>query len=67
MKIAQWLDENESGGKDRAWLAEQMGVHPGTVDAWCNGSRKPKLARILKIQELTSGAVTPADWLTLAR
>jgi plasmid maintenance system antidote protein VapI len=67
MRLAEWLDANEETGKTRAWLAEQLGVSAGAVDKWCNGTRKPALKKILKIEELTDKQVTPHDWITLSK
>jgi DNA-binding transcriptional regulator YdaS (Cro superfamily) len=62
MRLATWLDENEANGKTRKWLCEQLGVHAGTVDKWCNGTIRPRLETILQIQKLTDSAVSPEDW-----
>lgn len=60
MKISVWLEEN---GKTRLWLAEELDVHPGTVDRWCSGLRRPKPEMMAAIETLTDNKVTLQDWL----
>lgn len=67
MKLAAWIDLNKEHGKTRAWLAEELKVHPGSVDQWCNGRRKPRVETIAEIEKLTDGQVTLRDWITLAK
>lgn len=50
---------NENGGS--AQLAERLGVTREAVDHWIAGRRMPRRQMVLKIQEITCGAVTPDD------
>jgi transcriptional regulator with XRE-family HTH domain len=48
-------------------FAARLGVYPHTVHRWRIGRRMPSLLEIARIEELTAGQVTPADWIALAR
>lgn len=58
--LSLWLD---AAGLSRGWLSTRFGVHRNTVDRWCNGSRRPRLEDILKIDQLTCGSVSPRSWI----
>ena len=57
MNLRAYVDEN--GGS--AQLAERLGVTREAVDHWIAGRRTPRRKMVLKIQEVTRGAVKPDD------
>ena len=46
-------------------LAQQLSRPVTTVHGWLNGRRVPTIAEASRIQQLTHGAVTVADWAPL--
>lgn len=60
MNLRAYVDEN--GGS--AQLAERLGVTREAVDHWIAGRRTPRRQMVLKIQQVTRGAVNPDDLYT---
>ena len=58
MSIREWLARI---GKDTAWLAAELGVTERSVRRWINGRYCPGVTRLLQIERLSGGKVTPAD------
>ena len=59
MKLEDWIVET---GRKRVWVAEQIGVSSVTLWHYCSGRRKPSLKYAARIQSLTEGNVTAADF-----
>ena len=45
-----------------ALLIKELGVTAATITGYCDGSFRPTIERIIKIKELTRGAVRFEDW-----
>lgn len=63
MKLLDWMKANEMS--DVAF-AERVGRSKWAVRKWIYGQRVPRRAELLQILEITSGAVTPSDFLEIA-
>ena len=48
---------------DDATMAARLGCGPAAVKKWKYGERIPRVPDALRIQTVTEGAVTPADFL----
>ncbi len=59
MNLMDWFADT---GHSRAWLAGQCGVTVACVNHWSTGRRIPTAKHAARIQELTGGNVTPADF-----
>lgn len=59
MKFSDYLKANRITAKD---FAIRLGVSVGAVLKWRYGTRVPRLPEMLRIEEITSGAVTARDW-----
>lgn len=59
MKLTQYLTDN---GISETAFAERIGCGQATINRYINGKRFPEREMILKIEEATDGAVSPADW-----
>lgn len=57
--LAKYLD---SAGMTEAAFAAKLGVSQVTINRYVKGKRFPDRDTILRIEELTGGAVKPADW-----
>ena len=65
MKLAAWLRQQK---KTHEEFGQVMGGRRReTVLRWCNGHTTPDMADILKIEDVTEGAVTADDWAKQAR
>jgi predicted transcriptional regulator len=62
MKLADYLRAHDMRPTE---FASQGGWPSSTVIRWMNGTRQPRLDAVAKIQELTGGAVTAEDFLTV--
>lgn len=60
MTLKEYLDLSKSRQRD---FVELTGFAPGTVSRWISGDRVPSRSAIVRIQELTKGAVTFSDWM----
>lgn len=60
MTLREYLDLSKSRQRD---FVELTGFAPGTVSRWLSGDRVPSRSAIVRIQELTKGAVTFSDWM----
>jgi len=58
-KLRTWA---ASGGRKFGWIAEQVGVSRSTITAWIAGTVAPEADNRLRLERLTEGAVTVADW-----
>ena len=38
--------------RSSSWLAEQLGIHRGTVSKWCSNTSQPNVATLYKIAEV---------------
>lgn len=67
MKLADWLDlPNPDGSrKRRDEFAASIKVTPQMISAYCDGKIWPSRKRMEKIVEVTSGAVTPNDFVEM--
>lgn len=65
MKLGEYLQENRIPA---AKFARLVGVHRATIFRWCLLERIPDIPMMIKIRELTSGAVSAFDdWLSDGR
>lgn len=55
-RIKEVLDEQ---GKTQAWLARELGLAYGTVNAWCNNRGQPYLTDLVRTAWVLE--VAPAD------
>jgi DNA-binding transcriptional regulator YdaS (Cro superfamily) len=62
MKLSDWVAERKR--ERRALLIEELGVTHATITGYCAEppSFKPSAERMVKIERITGGAVTPQDW-----
>ena len=60
MTLKEYLDLSKSRQRD---FVELTGFAPGTVSRWLSGDRVPSRSAIVRIQDITKGAVTFADWM----
>jgi transcriptional regulator with XRE-family HTH domain len=60
MTLKEYLDLSKSRQSDFVALT---GFAPGTVSRWLSGDRVPSRSAIVRIQDVTKGAVTFADWM----
>jgi len=63
MKFSQWIEES---GLTRAEVARRLGASRGNVGDLCNFRYWPSRTMMVRIIELTDGAVTPNDFLPAA-
>jgi hypothetical protein len=61
MILAQWLKET---GRTVDGFAEEISVRRQSVHRWMNGSRFPKRNIIERIQQVSDGKVSAADWFS---
>lgn len=61
MKLADWLKRTRT---PQYKFAERLGVSPGIVSHWCNGTAWPEKDRIEAIVRETNGEVSPNDLLS---
>jgi DNA-binding XRE family transcriptional regulator len=59
MTLHEWLTREQ---RTDAWLAEKIGRHRTTITRIRNGRLRPSVAVAAKIQKLSRGAVTAADY-----
>ena len=59
MHLAEWLKLHRRTHDE---FGSELGVTHTAVGRYVNGTRMPKRAIMLKIQEITGGAVTPNDF-----
>lgn len=62
MKLDQWLNNAK---KSRAAFARALGVSRFTVWRYETGERFPRPEYLARINELTKGKVSPADFVAL--
>lgn len=60
MTLKEYLDLSKSRQRD---FVELTGFAPGTVSRWLSGDRVPSRSAIVRIQDVTKGAVTFSDWM----
>ena len=60
MTLKEYLDLSKSRQRD---FVELTGFAPGTVSRWISGDRVPSRSAIVRIQDVTKGAVTFSDWM----
>jgi transcriptional regulator with XRE-family HTH domain len=60
MTLKEYLELSKSRQRD---FVELTGFAPGTVSRWLSGDRVPSRSAIVRIQDVTKGAVTFADWM----
>jgi len=60
MTLQEYLDLSKRRQTD---FVEMTGFAPGTVSRWLSGTRVPSRAAIMRIQDVTKGAVTFSDWM----
>lgn len=60
MQLSQWLSEQKIS---RSEFARRVGVTPGAITGWCDGSFWINRDKARRIFEETDGAVTPNDFL----
>jgi len=60
MQLQKYLEKRNMSHVEFAWRLG--GVSESAVRMWCKGERVPRSETILRIQRLTQGAVTLADW-----
>jgi 3,4-dihydroxy 2-butanone 4-phosphate synthase/GTP cyclohydrolase II len=63
MKLSEWLKANRVG---RSEFAALIGVSKGYVTQLCDGAH-PSIAMAQRIYEVTSGEVTPNDFMDLQK
>jgi DNA-binding transcriptional regulator YdaS (Cro superfamily) len=63
MTLAQWL---QLASVSQADFARVIGVTQATVCRYAAGTRIPRRAMMVRIQEATGGKVTPADFYAAA-
>lgn len=61
MKLGDWLKQTRM---PQYVFARKLGVSPGIVSHWCNGTVWPERHRVEAIVRETNGAVTPNDLLS---
>lgn len=61
MNLNEWCDIT---GKSKKEIARQLGgISPRSVFRWATAERFPKPAELVKISEITQGAVTANDFV----
>lgn len=60
MQLADWLTQQKI---NRSEFARRIGVTPGAITGWCDGTFWISRAKAEKIFAETQGAVTPNDFL----
>lgn len=63
MILSDWLKET---GRTIDGFAEEIGVERQSVHRWINGTRFPKREFIGRIDKLSDGRVSAADWFAAA-
>jgi hypothetical protein len=58
--LRSYLDET---GQSAEVFASEKGLSPWSVRHWSRGDKLPELAKQIRLEEATDGAVTPGDWL----
>ena len=58
MKLDEWF---EMSAMPKTVFARRIGVNPGTVYHWVNGTSFPRYEQIVKIEKLTEHKVTCND------
>ena len=61
-KLRDWLAREQ---RSQRWLAEQVGVHQGSVSAWIIGKFPPPLAAAVRVEDVTG--IPVAYWTQPAR
>lgn len=51
-KVKTWLKQNK---RSQSWLAEQVGVHTGTVNRWLQGHLQPTASKIILLDRIMGG------------
>lgn len=51
-KVKTWLKQNK---RSQSWLADQVGVHTGTVNRWLQGHLQPTASKIILLNRIMSG------------
>lgn len=66
MKLSDWVSENKT--ERRALLIRELGVTPAAISGYCAEppSFRPSSRRMVDIERVTGGAVTPQDWFEVA-
>jgi len=64
MDLAQWL---KLKGKTQAWLAKRLEVDHFSVSRYVTGRRRPEWDVLVKLADVTGGAVTADDFLDRKR
>lgn len=59
MLLREW---RKSKGFTQLTLAQKLGVHQTTVASWEGGHKVPRQQQMLRIRQVTEGAVTAADF-----
>jgi transcriptional regulator with XRE-family HTH domain len=57
----------QSTGQTPSAFAARLSVAPSTVSRWLSGDRRPSLSVMVRISEITGGAVTAADFMAVGR
>jgi transcriptional regulator with XRE-family HTH domain len=57
----------QSTGQTPSAFASRLSVAPSTVSRWLSGDRRPSLAVMVRISEITDGAVTAADFMAVGQ
>lgn len=62
MTLSEWFDQTK---KQKREFAEEIGVTPQMISAYCSGKIWPTRDRLRKIAEATGGQVTANDFVEL--
>lgn len=62
MRLSDWFEQTK---KQKREFAEEIGVTPQMISAYCSGKIWPSKERIRKISEATGGQVTANDFAEL--
>lgn len=60
MQLSAWLDKHKI---NRSEFARRIGVSPGAITGWCDGSFWITKENAQRIFDETGGAVTPTDFM----
>lgn len=64
MRLIDWMNKNKLSQRD---VAQAVGVKQPTVSRWVNGEIAPSFLAIVKIKNLTNGAVCFDDFINYSK
>lgn len=59
MKLSEFMTEHNLSDAE---MATRIGCSEGAVRKWLSGERLPRQDQLVRINEITAGAVTPNDF-----